>query len=55
MTPERFVLEKHTDDPFWSWRVLDVLRGQPHGFGLLVEDARRLQGLLEIEYAKDLA
>lgn len=51
---ERFILERHTSDPFWCWRVLDTKTLQPHGFGLLIEDARRLQGLLEIENAKDL-
>lgn len=49
----RFVLERHSDNNFWCWRVRDTVLDQPHGFGLLESDASWLANTLEIEHAKD--
>jgi hypothetical protein len=46
---ERFVLEKHTDDPFYCWRVFDRDTYRVHGFGMLESDAAWLQATLTIE------
>jgi hypothetical protein len=46
----RYVVEKHTNDSVWGFRVHDTRTGKRHGFGLILEHAAGLAEQLEREH-----
>lgn len=52
MTPSspepRYLIEKHTADANWAYRVRDRVSNETHGFGLLAHDALALAIALDI-------
>lgn len=41
-----WVLERHTDDPAYCWRVRHAVTGETQGFGLTELDASKLAAML---------
>lgn len=50
--PPRFMVEPHTNDPCFAFRVKDMKTGEAHGFGMLL-DAIALAAEWDIHVQKE--